>query len=49
MTTTDRYEALYQCYITEQMSMAQMHQHMADDEVFARWMERRLAQRRRSA
>lgn len=40
-----RYELLYQCFLTDQMSAAEIQAHMKADEVFRRWVERRIKER----
>lgn len=46
---TSQYELLYQCFITEQMSLAQMQEHMAADDVFRRWMDKKIKEKARDA
>lgn len=45
MATESRYELLFQCFISEQMSMAQLERHMGDDSVFRAWVSRRMRTR----
>ncbi len=45
MATESRYELLFQCFISEQMSMAQLERHMDDDSVFRAWVSRRMRTR----
>lgn len=47
MTHTS-YELLFQCFLSGQMSAAQLEVHMGDDEVFRAWVGRRMAARNRS-
>lgn len=42
MPTESRYELLFQCFLSEQMSMAQLECHMNDDAVFRAWVSRRM-------
>lgn len=47
MEKTANYEALFQCFLSEQMTPAQLEHHMRDDEVFRSWVSRRMRERRR--
>jgi hypothetical protein len=41
------YELMFQCYVSGQMSVAQLQAHMGDDEVFRAWLERHMAVRQK--
>lgn len=45
MATESNYELLYQCFLSEQMSTAQLERHMEDDKVFRAWVARRMRRR----
>lgn len=45
MATESRYELLLQCFLSDQMSMAQLERHMDDDSVFRAWVARRMRTR----
>ena len=42
----DTYEMLLACYLSEQMSEAQLEAHMREDEVFRAWAARKLEERK---
>lgn len=44
--TTNLYEKLWTAYLTEQMSEAQLQQHMNEDKVFAAFVEKKRKERR---
>jgi uncharacterized protein YfaT (DUF1175 family) len=43
----DRYELLFQCYLSEQMSEAALSSELKADDVFRAWFDRRMAQLRK--
>lgn len=38
MATESRYELLFQCFLSEQMSTTQLERHMDEDSVFRAWV-----------
>lgn len=42
----DRYELLFQCFLTEQMSEAALSEELKADDVFRLWFDRRMAKLR---
>jgi hypothetical protein len=49
MESETNYELLFECFTSGQMSRAQLERHMADDEVFRAWVDKRVKVRRRAA
>lgn len=49
MADCTSYELLFQCFLSGQMSAAQLEAHMSGDDVFRAWVGRRMAARRRAA
>lgn len=45
----NRYETLYECYVTGQMSERQLTSHLEEDEVFRLWFARRMRERAAAA
>jgi hypothetical protein len=48
-SVVNRYDLLLQCFLTEQLSAAQLQEYMKADDVFRLWVEKKLKERARAA
>nr|WP_250808162.1 hypothetical protein [Neorhizobium tomejilense] len=44
-SASSNYDILFQCFVSGQMSDAQLQQHMREDQIFKAWVDRKLRER----